>query len=158
MGNQNAVKINANGTFVKKILTKSAMAVCVATSGTFFINQYAPKPIKPKAMAHNHTPEQKVNFIEKTFFAYTKPKAIAKPFYIQGSNEGAISMQNPLEHNSNNDFEFSLAAIDSLDKVEVLPAKSTKIVKVKSIVRDQGKIIEPDEDDFSFNVFDLDIL
>lgn len=87
--------------------------------------------------------------------AYTKLEGSMVPgnrYEILGSYMGVNTM---LDKHPIDDFEYSSAAMDDLDNLEVMPAKSSRVLKVDSIKRVKATILEPDEEDFFYAV-DID--
>jgi hypothetical protein len=97
--------------------------------------------------------------------------SLSRQTYISSPEKDSISKQNPNtisflgsfwgagnveKHLIDNDFEFSIANIDDLENIEVMPANNYRTIDVSKIVRTTGKIIEPDYDDFAFVPTNLD--
>lgn len=102
--------------------------------------------------------EKQTNIINKVSLAYNKPKPNVRPFVLTGTCKGGVSMLQTSKDYPSDEFEFAISAMDNLENVGVIPAEKTRTVKVGSISRVPGKIIAPDEDDFSFDGFELDNL
>lgn len=158
MSNLSTANVIAQSGYIKRVLVKSAMAACVASSSTAFISQYTPITSTVNPRVSNYASEQKVRVIEKTSLAYNKPRYIAKPYLISGPKERVVSMQNTPENYQHDDFEFAVTAMDKLGDIDVLHPQSKNVITGAAVKHVTGKMIPPDEDDFMFDGSDLDTL
>lgn len=100
--------------------------------------------------SNNSLPINPQSYIKKYDHEYNNYQNPNNVSYL-GTYSGAIETMD-INSKEDEDFEFSVIAMDKLSDLEIVPAKNHQTIKIDSIKHVPSKVIEPDIDDFYFSL------